>query len=41
MDSLCTNLGTEVSLGLEIEDPNNASVGIPQPILKDYNGYFE
>ena len=23
-------------LGLEIEDPNNASVGIPQPILKDY-----
>ncbi len=23
-------------LGLEIEDPNNASVGIPQPMLKDY-----
>ncbi len=23
-------------LGLEIEDPNNTAVGIPQPILKDY-----
>lgn len=23
-------------LGLEIEDPNNKNVGIPQPILKDY-----
>lgn len=23
-------------LGLEIEDPNNSSVGIPQPIMKDY-----
>lgn len=23
-------------LGLEIEDPNNKAVGIPQPILKDY-----
>lgn len=23
-------------LGLEIEDPNNASVGIPQPLLRDY-----
>lgn len=23
-------------LGLEIEDPNNSSVGIPQPILKEY-----
>lgn len=23
-------------LGLEIEDPNNSSVGIPQPLLKDY-----
>lgn len=23
-------------LGLEIEDPNNASVGVPQPIINDY-----
>lgn len=23
-------------LGLEVEDPNNSAVGIPQPILKDY-----
>ncbi len=23
-------------LGLELEDPNNPSVGIPQPVLKDY-----
>ena len=23
-------------LGLEIEDPNNSAVGIPQPVLKDY-----
>lgn len=23
-------------LGLEIEDPNNSSVGIPQPMMKDY-----
>lgn len=28
-------------LGLEMEDPNNSAVGIPQPLLKDYKEILE